>query len=88
MTTKAPFTGCLLAALVVFTSAGRGQIPAAVRTPTPGLSDFIATATRDTNGDGIADSVAARVIVPARPRLKTAPRRSTSPPGWGSRRRR
>jgi hypothetical protein len=67
MTTRAPFTGCLLVALAVFSAAGRGQIsPAAGRThPAVGLTDFISAATRDTNADGFPDAVVARIIVPA-----------------------
>src|SRR5204862_4139840 len=65
-----------LASLAVFVCAyplwDRGGV-AAQRPDLPGLAsvfNIAAGAVRDTNGDGLADSVAARVILPAEPTVE------------------
>ena len=67
--TRTIFSAGLLAAVVTLSGAGpRAQLSE----PSLGLAAYFGAAglVRDTNGDGLADSVAARVIVPAEPALE------------------
>lgn len=60
-----------VASLLLISLPGRGTV--AQRAELPGLASLYETAAgavRDTNGDGLADSVAARVILPAEPSVE------------------
>jgi hypothetical protein len=68
---RTPPVYCILTTLILALAAvGLGVPPAAEETAAGGLGDLFTLTrgvVRDTNGDGLADTVVARVMVPARP---------------------
>jgi len=68
---RTPPAYCILITLILALAAlGLGVPPAAEETAAGGLGDLFTLTrgvVRDTNGDGLADTVVARVMVPARP---------------------
>src|SRR4051794_5980631 len=63
----------LLAGFFTYRSSQPGAIVLGQRTELTGLAsiyELAAGAVRDTNGDGLADSIAARVILPADPSVE------------------